>query len=1089
MATASIQVVACDPILDLYPRTLVHLFYLDSTDTREVGDLTKDEHDQKEMEKVADLEAYLADERYKLLFAGEMFSVQYSQTHASRSAVIQCQDFSSYWSSARALFVAGKGTSSKTKAMAFSSGAVLRYDKLNRKPYEVLLNLLLKKKSIQHPDVQGLMGGVLLLLEYLGGVYKGKDKFRGINDFFSQASLRLHLSRMVGTAKEDNTSKLLLGTKGFRKMFRRSLSSMGNQVSFEDVIGMVLSQLQSYKSPVLAPRYRRKDHLAYDVKKSKKTSVSIGDAATDRLAQLEAIRTFAARADANYNAMNAQEGMNTMQGGVIKKGNPLADFESTHIFGKDLARFAAAANECYAAQDVSAETDIAGTSPITAEMLADPKIGPAANLDKAAVALAGSMVAARKVPGRWGGQEFPGINMANLSSFRTKAAKAAKAYAKAQVKYSTVTETVTGATEPWLYTHILTPELFLCAPPKCNVLFPDHVGQMQMSKEWYKEITRLHLTTRKEWQPQKSAFQRQQYISPAIDTAHKTSAMDQFEKGRSFLLPHEIFSGIIAKYDQVAKIPAYKKLAKAQAAEAGEEYQLDKVDYLQRIANFLFIKYRIGPRTMTISGRFNPAPVVGMSTMAFANTPDDSVVRKAVYGEDLAGIFESETLDAGVDEVRYNEPQALFDDFAAALDIWKNSKEISPKVYCGLMHSLVHNVSQEGGQTRYTLTHLWDPYNEEVPGMGNFEVKVPGQTTTKKTVLPDYPLAGLMLDGEKAAATGSSIVVAADPGATGSILKPGPTLTDAVVTSTENAAAYMFTGAYKHVIKPKLDSKGNATKWTGPKGGTVKSVDITDPTELGVAIAEGDPALGAGTWGIQSGRGTVTITETYTPYKRKKLGDIPFEYAVRPPWLGGSYANSQIGAKLYLPLLGCTSICDEYKKMETKFVVNAIQQLRLTDADSGDTATSDEQLPVIQNLVQDFVTGHTMARAADGVLRAYLQHKHLARQGSTGQFITSFTSRKYASVNDIIGSSDLVFNEDTGAVLEGREGFHSRAFGDRTEYVLLDHPKLLQYGDVGAERKLDPQTDPRKTRYLVVSRYMEHLARLSASATKTKKLG
>jgi len=1087
-ATATVQLVAADAALDLYPRSLVHVFFYDHSDVRAVSDLKQDEFDKEELKQVMDLEGYLADDKYKLLFAGELYTIQYTQTFSSRNIIIQCQDFSTYWASARALFVSGKSTSSKTKALAYSAGAVLRYDKSSRKPYEFILDLLLNKKSVQHPDAQGLMGGLLMILEYIGGVFDGDAKYRGLNDFFSQAELRLHLSRMTGTAKGDDTAKLLLGTKGFRKMFKRSLSSMGNTISFEDITGMVLSRLQSYVAPVLAPRYRRKTQLAYDVKKTTYETVDLNAAASDRLAQLEWIRSQASRPSAAMSAVIHTQDDETGTGGMeklvtqygVSAGDPLQGFEETHVFGKQAASFAAAADKALASSD---NATVAGTAPITSELLNHPKLGVAAVLDHAAVMKAFSMSSVKEPSTRWPGFEYPGVTTGQHSTFKQLASKAIKAYKKGKIKASTVTETVTGSSTPWLYTHIVSPELFLCAPPKCNVLFPENISDVAFSREWSKEITRLHLTTRKEWAAQSSAFQKQQYISPAIPTADKVSALDQFEKGKSFVYPHEIFSGIIPKYDQVPKIPAYKKLAKGQAADVGDDYQLDKVDYLQRIANFLFIKYRIGPRAMQMSGKFNPRAVVGMPAMVLVNLPLDDDIRTVVNRD----VPEVKVPKLGDDKVAFIDPQQVFDEYAKEHDKWVESREDTPTVTCGVMHSLMHTMTQEGGTTRYTVTHLWNPYKEEVPGMGNFEIKVPGKSRTVESK-HEVSLAAMWLDGAKTTAAGAVSPYTQDTGGTAAVLEVGD-LDKSVVTTTQNAASQLK-GPYAKLMKEQVKASGAVKeKWKGPKGGDVTGVSFSNPSEIVVSVAKGDPAAGNGTWLVEKGTATITITEQYTPYKRKKLGEIPFEYAARPPWLGKVYTNSRIGSKFYLPLLGCTSICDEFKKLDYKLVVNAIRQLLVVpELYDPETGASVFEEPLIQSMVQDFATGHTLAAAADGLLRAYGQNKRLSRPGAVSQFLDTFTARPIATLNDVMGSKNLRY-DDAGKVITGREGFHSRAFGLYTDFALLDHPKLKQHGDAGELRKLDPRTDPRKPRRLVAERYLEQLVQMSASATKTKKLG
>jgi len=1102
LSTAALQVVATDALLDLLPRTLVHLFFYDSEEkASSLDDLKTDVHSTKELRLVKEWETYVADEKYKLLFVGEVYSIQYSQSHGDRSAVLQCRDLSSYQQEAKVLFVRGKSTSSKTKGTAFSAGAVIRYDKAARKPYEVILDLLTKKKSVKHPDTQGLMGGLLLLLEYMGGVYDGKSKFRGLNDFFSQAELRLHLSRLTGTVRNDNASQQLIGTKGFRKWLRRSLSSAGNLVSFQEILNMVLRQLQASRSPILAPNYRRKKTEEYEVT-TRSSGLPLSDQAKLRLGELDWLKAKLAVANAlfdkEYDGMPSAAAADVLFGetgpapsGVkqTKQKDALLSFVGTHVdLGPSLELFCGKADPSFAA----APKAVLGQAELSDSLKADGQFSVAVKQDQAVLQQAKKMVTSKQ-PGESGGWYYSKCTLGNLNYLINLVNGARKAYKKSKVAGSTKTETFEGSSEPWLYTQVLTPEMFLVAPPRCNVLFPENLQQVSLSREWWKEVTRVHLTTRKEWKAQGKTFAKQQYFAPSSVDAYGESSKKQFAKGESFILPHELFSGVIPRYDQVADIPAYKKLSAYNAKEHKDAADFDRIDYLQRIANFLFLKYRLGPRVMSASGKFNPNVVTGMSALVLPSVPGDFQMFSDAALKKLKE--DKEKLDKELESaLTGGSIQALLDSTEKKLKDWQEKRDSYPKMYCGCMHSVVHSIGQDGGQTQYTISHLWDPLKEEVPGLNSFEIQVPKGTTTKTTTFDKYPVHGTTLTLDKIPPENvttyypeSEATTLAD-GVPASYSGPAVTQVGApadgdfdsmVSNSTKDAAAFLTGGPIKQLIK--ADQKKDNFK--GPKGGVVTDVKFTNVGSKNglfnvIPLGDGNARVGPGTYG------TVTITEKVTEYDTKVISDVPFEYAVRPPWLGLNYSNTQVGETLYGPLFGCKSICD-FSKISVTDRQTLISSLRELAPGEKSIDVSSEDLVAF---TVDFATGGTIQDATLTILRLYLHHKIMETTWHISEYVDTFTRRGFASLNDLMGSRDLRYNPK-GEVIGGREGFHSRAFGPHNQFFLLDHPALLSYGGTGEAKKLDPRIDPRRPRRLLVNRYLEQLEFYSTAATQYKTAG
>ena len=138
-ATAAIQVVPGDAILELKARTMVHLFYWDFTQDSEPS------VDTKNPESVAQFLGVTVDEAkeiianepervvaemdelrgYKLLFCGEIIGVTLMKTPAGRQAILQCSDFSTYWDTTYQFFVAysPNGNFLGTSAAVWAGGA------------------------------------------------------------------------------------------------------------------------------------------------------------------------------------------------------------------------------------------------------------------------------------------------------------------------------------------------------------------------------------------------------------------------------------------------------------------------------------------------------------------------------------------------------------------------------------------------------------------------------------------------------------------------------------------------------------------------------------------------------------------------------------------------------------------------------------------------------------------------------------------------------------------------------------------------------------------------------------------------------
>ena len=132
-------------------------------------------------------------------------------------------------------------------------------------------------------------------------------------------------------------------------------------------------------------------------------------------------------------------------------------------------------------------------------------------------------------------------------------------------------------------------------------------------------------------------------------------------RGARIILPHEVHSGIIPKYEWANDGHRWGNVAKKNSNQKDPFFGDGRVGYLQRLANFQFYLHRWSARTMAVTGVFNPNIVIGFGRMAgravgiVANQPDH-----------LAGVLDIDSSDKGARFIRFcdafNVPLLIFED-------------------------------------------------------------------------------------------------------------------------------------------------------------------------------------------------------------------------------------------------------------------------------------------------------------------------------------------------------------------------------------------------------------------------------------------
>lgn len=606
-AVASIQVPPLPEGTEFLPRTLVHLFFHDgyaeqsplisyrgASARKASQDPTLYEQGVERALEGEDADTEAIDKlrearKYRLIFGGEVVGFQWTKSPMNRSLVLQCQDWSNYWDYAYQwnntdLFGPG------LKAL-FSGGSTNLFTDFLSDEGSVLMQIL-RQPSPQYPGLKGLLGGIVHLLEAIGGSYYYGKQFAGQNSFFSIAELRLHITQMITTYENDPTAYRLLNADGYDGLFGRTLGNLGSQVSIRQAINSLLPiifhETYAIPSPMFVPGTGGSINGAFEgpLKKHPLFKASANTAST----LAEAVRTMRASI-----ASKAKENQN---GGL----GP-----ASRVFGAGVQAEVLRAKK-------------AGTT------LTDPAVKPVAALFQGA---AGHLVRARAILPNLS-TKFP---QARLDSVLTEMDRAAEKLEK--IPTFVVKKKGAKAVPARLNSQILRPDVWFSAPPRCNVLFPEQYMQLSYARSFLQEPTRLLLKTNDEFFGEDELFDSFFFAPKALTVkGNKRNLQALLEND---VLDHELFTGILPVFEKMGELNIFS------ARSGTSDSTLAKVGLAQRTTNFLYFKYRFAARQMSITARFNPYLVPGFPGLVIDKYVDMASLKRR---QELLQQYGKVTLDA-----------------------------------------------------------------------------------------------------------------------------------------------------------------------------------------------------------------------------------------------------------------------------------------------------------------------------------------------------------------------------------------------------------------------------------------------------------
>lgn len=959
-AAASIQIIATDKALEFMPRTMVHLFFYDFVSA---GDAATDnstdpiqfDHDQ-----------------YKLLFMGEVQGLTFAKNAGSRSIILSCVDFSCYWDTTYQYNFQGQLLGGRREASFIGANANLFTGVLGHGVG--FISRMLAGNSVNFPNLKGLLGGIIRVLEAIGGAYYGADTFKGANDFTAIAELRIKLLQQIWAAENDTSSKNLFTRKTFNMWMNRECGGLDKLVTFRGLVQLMQRFIyhEVYPNPA-AYFVPGQDGL----KRKKVSSMDIADDPRTSAfwSQMQKIEAAHLVADAGIAAAQA-----------LTTPSP-ESFEALYRIQKIL-------------------NDVAPNVPAV----------PGLNLDKEVATMQASMKTIKAALCK--GDNFdPDSNKwtaGNADSARAAFDNMYSAFYtmfKSKIKHeSTITYSKLERVNNQLYR----PDIWYSAAPRCNVLFPEMYDTFQWSRNFLREVTRLELQLTHEILGDDALFNQRNYAPDVVD-ARKGMKLSS-RQFNHLIMAHEIMTGIIPMYEKMTQANLFAMKSSSVSATGG-----NKISYAQRAVNHQYFKHRFSSRQMSASGRFNPWFVAGFpaviidrpmsaDSLAIAALPIDQIItqleaRTGFGFGNISGIAATGTKPSRAKLLKYL---------------------VGPQ-YTGVCAQLSHSVSQDGGNTSYAFV----------------DARVHRESTEFLGVDKIHVLRSTGKSGSK-------------------------TTTVACVTGSPPLA-----------------------KGRGPRGGIISAVTLSKAKNSATgAELPIFPGPGFGTIGPDSGYTAYDIKETIDVRERVEV-DRPMEDAICPPWIWDGWRNLKIG-ETYTQMIGTTSIADIQGVISTDLVGNALlgdtelQALYDTklgyqtgsgqylDKDDGGSYQSRYQQPPSQdkprknqkkkygkvqpNPVQDTASekisasqiltmdnDRTIEACIDFLTRVY----SLVRVGGfdVGEFIRQYTWRPIATMDQILGTRDLVISEQyvnngKNGVIQGTEGFHSRAYGPFADLENLLNPAV-----------------------------------------------
>lgn len=1033
-AAASIQVVPVDEVMDLRPRSMVHLFFLDTEiqeSTATVGSTN------------APPVKTGTRNTYKLLFAGENVAFSWSQSPQSRSVVLQCLDFSNYWDSAHASAIEyGPGGDPFHDSAAITSGAPGLFDDLvDQQPNKLVEWLKGKPITPGLQSVSGLAGGIIRTLEAISGI---PGYHRGINDFFTFGELRGRILAQITAEENDETAKRLLDNQVMDQWIMNGLQNMGRTVTFRQMMNLLFRYI--YYESVSNPAAMWVG--SYQGKTERKESGSY---------PLNGVPAGAAALH------NLEEASNRL----------LLDFTPASA---DWTRKTSGIVEIALKDLDDAKKNLSRVSADKAELKSDLVLVQS-KLDKAIALL----------------KALQNVSIPSADSFKgPKSAvdEVIEAINTTKGQYKSYNIQTTSRTQR-LHSHIFRPDCWFAAPPRCNVIFPEYYTQFQYERNLIGDVTRSLVQFGLKLVGPDSILDNYVLFPNAIMADGQSGYKN--EGSYRVLMPHEVHSGIIPRTEWMPDTHTVNSSGDSDKAKKAKRIELS---WAQRAGLFNFFKYRFAPRQLQVAMRFNPFMVCGFPALLLRqpyivktlSTSVDSPSKDVLNSihEDAAknhapshfvgmvgSVSHSVDQSGGTTTVMMHSVrrhQGVDDDY---LDLLKEPVNTNQAKRIKLSDVLGKN---KGGKVDTRLFDLLVNATPQVtPAEASASKKITSRGTNKATVTARKKV----VNRKTGVVQFETSNVMARSRTSESTRSP---TSDAPKTDTVGGRNVAAPNAYTRVggieglkgtcLVPTPAGNicpGSKNGFFSEQGGVVLGVEVINPK---VSTIDGKKVF----------EEIILHERLPASFEQRKQ---PIEEALRPPWFSSKYSNVNIGPKIYQSFFGCNSIIDDLKIQGLLETPVSDDKDKSSESQSVDPDKTPAQVAgeIVQHL--NAQTDASVEKAVN--ILAFIYGRVRSQQMDVDAFVRAYIDRPIATKDEILGSEDLKIKVDPAtkaAYAEtGTLGFHSPAIskdlsdiGNLAGLIIdpdLRLPRINNFGATSPYNLRDIRTEKRDR----VAAYVAALAR------------
>lgn len=1089
-AVASIQIPANDHALDLRPRTLVHLFAYDSyrgappeqqvfvagagitTKGQAVQDPAKGSGIPTTTEAPAkQTQEDLENENYKLIFGGEVVGVQYSKSPRSRSVVLQCIDWSSYWDIAFQYQLSGFSLGGGGIRAAFTGASTTVFNDFLEGSGDIIVKLM-DTPPRSYPSLKGsLLGAMVHLIEAIGGCYFGDRAIKGTNDFFSLAEMRLHLTQMIGANPYSSKDELrLLKANGFGSLFRRVLGGLGKLVSIRQVMLALQRYVFHEVVPITSPRFI--------------PAIADPNAPQQELVPIAADRDTASLAKTANALRTAALDLSSRQAKATTPSDAKTQSNLKGGLGKELPRLAVTARD--AAQAAKRIGVQGGTwSPLTDFV----GIQEVANLMEAASRQFVTVLNSSQL-GSSGLYQFPLADTATATSITQVLDTIAAAMQRVlEAKHRRRAQRTVAQPDPppRLISQIYRPDVWMVAPPRCNVLFPENYSQFSYGRDFNQEVSRLLLRTHSAFFGSDILFDGF-YMAPSRLLGARTGK--SIARGRTGkdpdladapawvvkdMMDHELFTGILPAFERMSDLNLH-------AIRGGSiEVNGMKVGYAQLACNHIFFQYRFKSRELMVSGKFNPYVALGFPAVIIDKYLSQDQLTTASYDAAEAARISNDLKTTANQQLISSEMSQIIEANAAGLSaVMADAIAARQNThYLGTPALISHSLdAKSGGSTQIQMGYARTT-NERTEFLGD-NIGTPTRTKRVKNVKIMTVVAALEPPAIGSTGFRGGKIVETPKDVTDRFQKKQPKTKGRSLDENRHTSPTLLP-----LYVPSSAFSGRRRRGTRVPVG-VEQIAAAYGPEVVAMVGSGGLDVAASSAVLVSFR-AFQIVEELGAYVAEDV-ELPPEELTFPPWYGENYRTNQIGG-LYSYFFGIGAITDPTVIIGTNTaqrfgaedsartlwmqfekgmaagnaVVAREGQLPQPGASSnpsapgggslGPAGTSDD--PAAVSVLGKVDLRSNIKLAIEEIVRAYSMTR--LQNFDTPQFVQNYTWRPIASMVDMLGTSDLAI-DDNGLVSAGREGFHSRAFGS------FDDLRQLVSGGEGPlpQRILGLTTNPRE---------------------------